>query len=255
LRLRTLLVTASAVLATAGSITPANAIINGSAAAEGAYPFMAAITDPSGFAYCGGTVIAASWVLTAAHCVVDETASNVRVVTGRTNLSNTGQGQVIAVSQIVVEPKYDGSAWDAALLHLASPTTSAPIRLAAASDDYLEAAGTTVRVTGWGDQTPTLGLLATDQLREVDLQVVSDSECATTNFGLNAATSVCAAALLKDSCNGDSGGPLFSTTAPIRTQIGIVSYGTSCALPEFPGVYSEVNNAHIRNWITTTSGV
>src|SRR4051812_50152594 len=116
MRLRTLLATAAAVLATAGSLTPAHAIIGGTAAPEGAYPFMAAITDTTGFQFCGGTVIASSWVLTAAHCVVDETASGIRVVTGRTNLSNTSQGQVLAVSQIYVAPKYDGDGWDAALL-------------------------------------------------------------------------------------------------------------------------------------------
>lgn len=255
MRLRSLLTTAAAALAVAGSLTPSHAIVGGTAAAEGAYPFMAAITDASGFQYCGGSVISANWVLTAAHCMVGETASNVRVITGRTNLSNTGQGQVLSVSQIFVDPAYDGDGWDAALLHLASPTTSAPIHLADAVDDNLEAAGTPVRVTGWGDQTNTLGLTATNQLRQVDLNVVSDTDCARTNRGMNQATSVCAAALAKDSCQGDSGGPLFSTTAPVRTQIGIVSYGVGCGVPEFPGVYSEINNAQIRSWITGTSGV
>ena len=56
-------------------------------------------------------------------------------------------------------------------------------------------------------------------------------------------------------CQGDSGGPLFATTAGRVVQIGIVSYGQSCALPKFPGVYSEVNNAQIRSWITSVSGV
>jgi len=89
----------------------------------------------------------------------------------------------------------------------------------------------------------------------VDLQVVSDSQCGETNFGFDGPTGVCAAALLKDSCNGDSGGPLFWMNGATRIQIGIVSYGTSCALPEFPGVYSEVNNSHIRAFITTNAGV
>lgn len=253
--MRNRLLLAAAVMTVAGSLTPAHAIIGGTVAPEGAYPFMAAIEDTSGFQYCGGSVIASTWVLTAAHCMVGTAAADVRVVTGRNNLNDTSKGQVLAASQIFVDPAYDGDGWDAALIHLASPTTSAPIALAGAADDYLEAAGTNVRVIGWGDQTPTLGLLATSQLRQVDLQVVSDNQCAQTNFGMNKATSVCAAALAKDSCNGDSGGPLFSTTTAQPIEIGIVSYGTSCALPEFPGVYSEVNNSQIRSWITSVSGV
>lgn len=110
-------------------------------------------------------------------------------------------------------------------------------------------------VTGWGDQTPTLGLNSTDQLLEVDLEVVSDDECGTTNFGLDGPTGVCAAALLKDSCQGDSGGPLFATAGGEPVQIGVVSYGTGCAFPAFPGVYSEVNNTAIRSFISTTAGV
>jgi len=246
----------TAALATATLMTPATAIIQGSAAPEGAYPFMAAITDSTDFQYCGGSVIAGSWVLTAAHCVVDTNPSKtvVNVVTGRTNLDNTSQGQKIRVDQIRVHPKYNGSDYDAALLHLSTPTTSPAITLATAANDNLEAPGTVVRVTGWGDTTPTLGLNATNQMRFVDLKVVSDSQCGQTNIGFHAPSGVCAEELLKDSCNGDSGGPLFWNGAT-RIQIGIVSYGTSCALPKFPGVYSEVNNPDIRSFITQYAGV
>jgi secreted trypsin-like serine protease len=153
-----------------------------------------------------------------------------------------------------VHPKYDGNGWDAARIKLSTATTAPPITLATAANDNLETPGTVVRVTGWGDQTNTLGLTATNQLRYVDLKVVSDSECGQTNFGFHAPTGVCAAELVKDSCQGDSGGPLFWNGAS-RIQIGIVSYGTGCGLPAFPGVYSEVNNPDIRSWITTTSGV
>jgi trypsin len=84
---------------------------------------------------------------------------------------------------------------------------------------------------------------------------VSDDECGQTNFGFDGPTGVCASDLLKDSCNGDSGGPLFGHVGTTKVQIGIVSYGVSCALPKFPGVYSEVNNPQVRSWITSTSGV
>ena len=66
---------------------------------------------------------------------------------------------------------------------------------------------------------------------------------------------MCAAALLKDSCQGDSGGPLFWKSGAQRIQIGIVSHGFLCAIPQNPGVYSEVNNASIRAFITQYAGV
>jgi secreted trypsin-like serine protease len=237
------------------SAPPATAIVGGSVAPPGAYPFMASLQDGSGFAFCGGSVISSTWVLTAAHCVEGDDGSDLWVVTGREDLSNTSAGQRIKVASVHVHPAYANSTHDAALLRLASATSSPAIQLSTAANENLEAAGTPVKVTGWGDQLPTLGLFSSNQLREVDLEVVSDAECGQTNFGFDAATGVCAAELLKDSCQGDSGGPLFGTVGGTRIQIGIVSYGTSCALPRFPGVYSEVNNTAIRSWITSVSGV
>ncbi|HWL38452.1 MAG TPA: serine protease [Frankiaceae bacterium] len=256
MRLRHLIVAAAAAGTMAVTVTPSNAIVNGSPAPEGAYPFMAAITDASGFQYCGGSVISSGWVLTAAHCMVDEVKkpSGVRVVTGRTNLGDTSKGQVITASAIFVHPKYDGNGWDVALIRLATPTTSPAIQLATASNENLETPGTVVRVTGWGDQTGTLGLTATNQMRFVDLKVISDGQCGQTNFGFHGPTGVCAEEIAKDSCQGDSGGPLFWNGSP-RIQIGVVSYGTGCGLPKFPGVYSEVNNPDIRSFITQHSGV
>lgn len=229
---------------------PANAVVNGTAAPNGAYRFMASLQDSSGFAFCGGSVIAPTKVLTAAHCVVDEPANggDLFVEVGTNTLGN-GSGTRIKVTGVKVHPAYANSTHDVAVLTLGTATTVPPIALAGTGDEDLEVAGRAVKVAGWGDTLPTLGLFSTNTLQEADLNVVSDNECGQTNFGFDGPTGVCAAALLKDSCQGDSGGPLFAGKAGRWVQVGVVSYGQSCALPKFPGVYSEVNNPAIASFI------
>ena len=253
MRLPRIALTAVASTALAVSLTPSHAIVGGTPAPEGAYPFMAAITENDGFQFCGGSVISSFWVITAAHCVEGARPDRTKVVTGRTNLGNTGQGQSIQAAQIFVHPDYEGNGYDAALIRLSTATTAPAITVATAAHDNLEIPGTVLRVIGWGDQTNTLGLTATNQLRQVDVKVVSDGECGLTNIGFHAPTGVCAADLVKDSCQGDSGGPMFDNAT--RVLVGLVSYGTGCGLPGFPGVYAEVNNASIRAWTSSTAGV
>jgi secreted trypsin-like serine protease len=250
---RALLALLPAVLVAVPLSGSSSAVVGGTASAEGAHPFMASLQDGSGFAFCGGSVIASRFVLTAAHCVEDGDASGLSVVVG-TNDIGDGSGTRIAVSRVSVHPAYADSTHDVAVLELAAAAPVAPIALAAEGDDALEADGTTVTVAGWGDQTPLAGggLLTSSTLREVDLQVVADDsfECSA-----DAATGICAAALLKDSCQGDSGGPLWGVAGGRRTQVGVVSYGLGCGVPTQAGVYSEVNNPSIRSFIRSVAGV
>ena len=51
---------------------------------------------------------------------------------------------------------------------------------------------------------------------------------------------LCAGEAGKDSCQGDSGDPLFCQDG---TVVGFVSWGEGCALPDFPSVYSRVRSA------------
>lgn len=253
-----LIVSALAGLAAVGlTAAPASAVVGGKAAPEGAYDFTASLQDGD-FAFCGGSVIAPSWVLTAAHCVPDGSAAGLSVVVGTVDNSN-GSGQRRQVAQVLVHPDYDADAStsDVALLRLATPTSVTPIALANADDDALEADGAPVKVTGWGDRTPLAGggLLTTNRLQEVDLSVVDDASCADANGGFDGATGVCAEGLLKDSCQGDSGGPLFAREGSAWTQVGVVSYGLGCGVPTFPGVYSEVNESGIRSFISQHAGV
>ena len=53
----------------------------------------------------------------------------------------------------------------------------------------------------------------------------------------------------KDSCNGDSGGPLISRSVPGGTMhlAGVVSFGTPTCGVGYPGVYTSIE--HYLPWI------
>jgi secreted trypsin-like serine protease len=112
---------------------PTEAIVGGSAVANGAYPFMASVQS-GGSHFCGGSVIANDWVLTAAHCVTEgESGLSVRVG----SIDNTTGGTVINVNAVHVDPAFDGTYYDVALLHLAQavPGNVSTIALAPLGDD------------------------------------------------------------------------------------------------------------------------
>lgn len=260
--MKTLVVACSlALLVMAPLASPSRGVVGGEPAPEGAHKFMASIQEADGLAYCGGSVIAPMWVLTAGHCVAGYKPENLVVVTGRRNLDDERVGQRLRIAQLFVHPGFSTAPGttnlrnDVALIRLASPTASPAIALATKADDRFEAPETPVKVAGWGETHPTGGGRSLSrELREADLNVVSDDECRLSSLNFHADSHVCAGALLKSSCNGDSGGPLFAAGPRGPVQIGIVSYGASpCGA--LPAVHSEVNYLHIRAWIAATAGV
>ena len=246
--------------------TPEPRIIGGEPADFGEYPFMVALlfepTEGTDFQkqYCGGSLIASRWVLTAAHCVdFLESPDEVAVAVSRTNLDSS-EGVRVDVRAFYVHPDYDPNVIspDVGLLELARPVRDIePIQLAGPGDDAFEAPGTSLTVIGWGNTSTTGQASFPNELREVVVPVVDDADCDFAYHGfVTVETQLCAGLKGVDSCGGDSGGPLFATTSGGEfLQVGIVSYGIGCAKQRFPGVYTEVNSPTVRGFIADVAGV
>jgi trypsin len=251
----------AALAATTLSASPSGAVVGGSTVPDGQYAFMASVqskgSSGSDGHFCGGSVIAPQWVLTAAHCMVDTAPGDIQVTVGRTDLEDTSRGQTVAVDRILVHPSYDETGtFDAALVHTTAAMNAPAIPLVPLGNETLEASGAALTVSGWGTEFFGSPFIPS-QMKSVDVTAVADADC-TTNalMGFQPDSEICAETLLGDSCQGDSGGPLFGTLADgRRVQVGIVSYGLGCATPAFPGVYGEVNNPSIHDFITRNAGL
>ncbi|GAB4211003.1 MAG: hypothetical protein OHK0012_02660 [Synechococcales cyanobacterium] len=240
-------------------------IVGGQPAPDGAYPAMVSLQaqrpDGSFFPFCGGTLIAPTWVLTAAHCLVlDNGVVPPDVVLIGTNTLNSG-GTRINVTEAIVFPQYRvGTAGelteDVALLKLEQPASQPPTTLITqAQQPTLTTPGTPAVATGWGNTTE--GGTAPNALQEVTIPLISDAQCQQNYQGIYSLVGeamICAGVPQGgiDACQGDSGGPLFVDTTSGKVQVGITSFGVGCARPNRPGVYTEV--ATYTNWISGRIG-
>jgi secreted trypsin-like serine protease len=246
-------------------------VIGGENADPGEWPWMTAMVSANRDAFngqfCGASLISPNWVLTAAHCLVDDgqviAPSALDLIVNIHTLSNENSepnAERIDALEIYVHEAYNDNTFanDIALVRL---TNSASAALLSRADEALMAtisASDPVTVTGWGvtdedannDGNENDPLFA-DVLQEVELNVVSQTDCENFYGALPEGT-ICAgfADGGKDSCQGDSGGPLMAFSNSEWHSVGIVSFGSGCADPGVPGVYTRV--ASYKTWIDTT---
>ena len=197
-------------------------------ALKGEVPFQVLLKQ-DGYFICGGTLISNRFVLTAAHCVVDEDFSEFSIVAGELNRNGDDGTEIkLEVKRVILHPDYfrykKGQVRDdIALLELEKPAhANGFVQIASLPES--ETTSGNVKAAGWGRTT---GNVYSDKLLIAHLKIVPRSECRKVNDKITS-KKICAISKGKELhgiCHGDSGGGLIKKDhAGNHIVIGVASY-------------------------------
>jgi trypsin len=246
--------------------------------ADSSFPFVAAVfpssTGPLD-TFCGGTLVARYWVVTAAHCVYGLSAGQIQVALGKRNLATIGASARRTVDRIIVHSYYSGPAFhDIALLRLAQPVpTSVASPLPLIPDRRYAYRNAPAWVLGWGlmSNPPSSNYAYTLRLGAMHIFAGSaESTCGswTSANGFYYTLALCAGEPYPTggsvaSCSGDSGGPLYIKLSNNKRYLaGIVAAAyqvdpnpvqCSNAPPGYVPIYTRVSTYvnWIKAWVNT----
>ena len=239
------------------------------------YPWLVRLYDSADdlIGFCGGSIVADQWILTAAHCVADRA----QVAVGFGNVDRARTRKLLS-DKIIIHPAYlRGETLDVALVKLKAPLGQMPyLELAdEASDQRLLAPGHKLTVAGWGalwdhqafdtsareatskwfvspNELFRLDVLEVPRkVHELNIEIIDPNTCGSIFKALGAGielsqTDICGVepSGATDFCIGDSGGPVIAMEGPSNNyiQVGIVSWTQQCGDPSYPVVYARASS-------------
>lgn len=238
---------------------PEGRIINGKEAAPGEAPYIVSLQTTSHF--CAGILIDPFSILTAAHCLTQNSANAVVGAHGRSSKENI-QTRTYTKAQTIVHEKYGGGVgpYDIGLIKL-----SVPFDLTAVARDGSNPVGV-IRLPSKNFQGTSPGVLygwgrdnsgaLPEYLQKLEQDII-DGEMCKKELPSNspvADSNVCSFTpnAADGACNGDSGGPLVQYFGDVPELVGIVSWGyTPCDTTKLPSVYTKVSA--YTDWIAENS--
>ncbi|XP_050681772.1 transmembrane protease serine 9 [Leptidea sinapis] len=215
-------------------------IIGGRPAPPGKWIWQVAVLNRYKEAFCGGTLVSLRWVVTAAHCV----RRRLYVRLGEHDLLVRSRGELeMRVMEAVIHPQYDPDTVvnDVAMLRLPSsarPDLGHGIACLPEPQNVLPP-HTTCVILGWGKKRPT-DAHGTRILHEAQVSTIQQGVCRRSYWQYAITDNmVCAGRGRRDSCAGDSGGPLLCRDRSLRYYLqGITSFGDGCGKRGKYGIYT-----------------
>ncbi|KZS21782.1 putative Transmembrane protease serine 11E [Daphnia magna] len=241
---------------------PSARIVGGTTTQYGQWPWQVSLRQwrTATFLHkCGAALLNENWAITAAHCVDNVQPDDLLLRMGEYDLATDEEEYPYIERKVQIvasHPQFDSRTfeYDLALLRFYDPVRFQPniVPICLPPPSEVDFVGRTAYVTGWGRLYEDGPLPS--KMQQVSVPVINNTDCESMYRRAGYVEHIpnifiCAgyADGKRDSCEGDSGGPMVIQEEQSWVLAGVISWGIGCAEANQPGVYTRISE--FRDWI------